>query len=302
MEKPLISIITPSLNRAEFIEEAIKSVLYQDYPIVEHIIMDGGSTDGTLDNLNSYSHLSIISQPDHGLYDAINTGINLVHGDVIGFLNTDDYYEPNIFGRVIQTFRDNPNIDAVVGSATFFFTQKDGQVETVFSFPAVQPDELWYRLTIGAPIFNAWFFRKKVFHIIGEFNQKYRYAADRDYLIRFALNNCSFFPLDKPAYHYRQHPDSLTIDGAYDGEATHLLDCLEMIDYYLNSGTLPEETRKIFYDWHSYITSGQTISAIRKLKPKRTALYIQNGWSNNYRWPLIFTKRIVSGVNRRIRN
>ena len=94
---PIITIITPSLNRAKFIEEAIKSVLNQDYPPVEHIIMDGGSTDGTLDILNSYSHLTVISQPDHGMYDAINKGIRMAKGNIIGIRNSDDYYEPNFF-------------------------------------------------------------------------------------------------------------------------------------------------------------------------------------------------------------
>ncbi len=71
-DQPLISIITPCLNRAEFIAEAVESVLSQDYPNVEHIIMDGGSTDGTLEVLKRYPHLRVVSEPDEGMYTAIN--------------------------------------------------------------------------------------------------------------------------------------------------------------------------------------------------------------------------------------
>ena len=97
---PTITTITPSLNRAKFIDEAIKSVLNQDYPHVEHIIIDGGSTDGTLDVLALYPNLKVISEPDQGIYDAINKGIRMAKGDIIGILNSDDYYEPNFFSEL----------------------------------------------------------------------------------------------------------------------------------------------------------------------------------------------------------
>ena len=97
----LISIITPCLNRANFIEEAIESVLDQISPNVEHIIMDVGSTDGTLELLNNYPHLRIISQPDRGMCEAFNKVIQIASGEVIGFLNTDDFNEPNVFASIV---------------------------------------------------------------------------------------------------------------------------------------------------------------------------------------------------------
>ena len=113
---PKVSIITPSYNRAGMIETAIQSVLSQNYPEVEHIIMDGGSTDGTLEVLKKYPHLRVVSEPDQGMYDALNKGLNLAHGEIIGFLNTDDFYAPGVFAKIALQFSEK-TVDAVAGLA-----------------------------------------------------------------------------------------------------------------------------------------------------------------------------------------
>lgn len=102
-----ISIITPCYNASAWIERAIQSVLQQDHPDWEHIIIDGKSTDGTLDVLAKYPHLRVVSEPDKGQSDAMNKGIRLVQGDVIGFLNADDYYFPGAFKAVANAFKNN---------------------------------------------------------------------------------------------------------------------------------------------------------------------------------------------------
>ena len=91
------SIITPSFNQGEYIEDNIKSVLYQKNVLVEHIIIDGGSTDKTLEILKKYNHLKWISEKDRGQTHALNKALELTTGDIIGWLNADDYYEKNIF-------------------------------------------------------------------------------------------------------------------------------------------------------------------------------------------------------------
>ena len=85
-----LSIITPTLNRAHFLEEAIESVRAQDFPDCEHLIVDGGSTDGTLEMLARHPHLRVVSEPDRGLYDALNKGLRLGSGEIVGLLNSDD--------------------------------------------------------------------------------------------------------------------------------------------------------------------------------------------------------------------
>src|SRR5262245_60443486 len=99
---PRISIVTPSFNQGQYIAETIESVLAQKYPDVEHIVMDGGSTDSTLDILQRYPHLHVISESDRGQADAINKGFRLVTGTIWGFLNSDDTLLPGTLARVAQ--------------------------------------------------------------------------------------------------------------------------------------------------------------------------------------------------------
>ena len=99
-DTPLITVVTPSFNQAEFIGETIDSVVQQDYPRLEHIVMDGGSTDETLQILKKYPHLKVISEPDKGQADAINKGFEIATGDIWCFLNSDDTFLPGALHRV----------------------------------------------------------------------------------------------------------------------------------------------------------------------------------------------------------
>jgi len=117
----LISIITVVLNGTRYIEDAIKSVLSQSYPGIEYIVVDGGSTDGTLEIINKYVKdiSKFISEPDKGLYDAMNKGIELASGEIIGFLNCDDVYaDSGIIKKVIDSFKEN-KIDGCYGDLIY---------------------------------------------------------------------------------------------------------------------------------------------------------------------------------------
>lgn len=106
MEENLkISIVTPSYNQGQFIEQTIKSVLNQDYKNYEHIIIDGGSTDNTIDILKKYKHLIWISEKDAGQSNAINKGFSMAKGEIFAWLNSDDYYEENIFKSIATYFK-----------------------------------------------------------------------------------------------------------------------------------------------------------------------------------------------------
>lgn len=105
---PKISIITPSLNQGRFIEQCILSVMNQGYSDFEHIVIDGGSTDDTISILQKYPHVTWISEPDNGQSDALNKGLSIATGSLIGWLNSDDFYADNIFGEVAEYLRDYP--------------------------------------------------------------------------------------------------------------------------------------------------------------------------------------------------
>lgn len=114
-----VSIITVTYNCADTLEDAIKSVLSQDYQDVEYIVVDGNSTDGTIDVINRYKdRISVaISEPDEGIYDAMNKGVRLATGDIVGFLNSDDFYaSEHIISTVVETFQKQPDLDGVHGN------------------------------------------------------------------------------------------------------------------------------------------------------------------------------------------
>jgi len=110
-----ISVVTPCLNSSRFLEDAVRSVTYQDYPDWEHLIVDGGSTDGTLDILRRHPHLRWTSEPDAGQTAAINKGLRLATGQVVAYLCADDLYRPGAFRAVADAFRADPTIALLAG-------------------------------------------------------------------------------------------------------------------------------------------------------------------------------------------
>jgi glycosyltransferase involved in cell wall biosynthesis len=120
---PLVSVVTPSYNQEAFIEDALRSVINQDYPNVEHIVTDGGSTDGTIDILKKYEteyNLRWSSEPDNGQSDAVNKGFDKAEGEIVGWLNSDDvYFSKSTITDIVDMFESNPGIDVVYGDDVF---------------------------------------------------------------------------------------------------------------------------------------------------------------------------------------
>ena len=117
-KEPLISIVTPSFNRKQFVEKNILSIRKQTYKNFEHIVIDRNSTDGTVDILKKYAdtyNMRWVSEPDEGMYYAINKGIKMSNGDIMGYLNTDDLHFPWTLKTVADTFLQNPDADIVYG-------------------------------------------------------------------------------------------------------------------------------------------------------------------------------------------
>jgi glycosyltransferase involved in cell wall biosynthesis len=193
-----ISIITVCYNSAEFIKTAIESVFSQNYADIEYIVIDGGSTDGTLDILNEYknsiSHL--ISEPDKGIYDAMNKGIALVKGDVVGILNSDDFYpNSNVITNVANMFNQNPDIDMLLGNVDF--VSPNDLKKRVRFYSSV--DFSQWKLRFGLmPAHPGAFIKKSAYNRIGQYKLGYRIAADFDMFIRLLLvNQCTFKKLNQ---------------------------------------------------------------------------------------------------------
>jgi len=289
-EPSLISIITPSLNRADMIATAIESVLAQGYPQFEHLIVDGGSTDGTLDMLKRYPHLRLLSGKDKGVYDALNKGIAAAHGDIIGQLNTDDHYDISAFGRVMEIFDHAPAVDAVVGGARVFEIAADGCERTIATYEPVGPGEIVYRSMVGVPIFNAWFFRKSVFNRVGSYSLNYPIVSDRDFLIRCHLVGLNLATVNSIIYHYCQHPGSLSISGRTDLQLPLALDSIGLAEKYIGLTVSDPIVRDLARDWHLKLALELTAGALYQGNLLSALEFFWRGWRYDPRWIGYFLK------------
>lgn len=207
-----ISIITPTLNQGRFIETTIKSVLHQNYPNLEYIVIDGGSTDGTLDILKKYQNqLHWISEKDNGQVDAINKGLNLISGDIVTYINSDDLYFPKTFNKVEGIFASSKDIKIITGKCMNIDIAGNETRPVIKMYK-----NLWMRLNndnllkianyISQP---ATFWRRELIETIGFFNPLYRYGMDYDYWLRISKEYKIHYVDDYLAY-FRIYPSSIT--------------------------------------------------------------------------------------------
>ncbi len=204
---PLVSIITPSYNSEKFIEETVVSVLNQDYQNIEYIVIDGRSNDGTCELLNKYlDKIEFLSEEDKGMYDAVNKGIKLSHGEYILYLNSDDLLMPNSISNLVKYMEQNDNLSMVFSD--FYKVNYSGEIiERVFSHQVSFSDLLKYGNTIFS---GSMLIRKRVFNDIGLFNSELKDSADYEYCLRMAKNDCIFKHIPLPLVKFRIHPKQLT--------------------------------------------------------------------------------------------
>jgi len=179
-----LSIITVCFNSADTIEDAIRSILSQDYENIEYIVVDGGSSDGTLDILTKYqSRISTcIFEPDSGVYEAMNKGIKLSSGDIIAVLNSDDMYANRSVVREMVEFIENHNLDAAYGDLVYVDKGDLEKVTRVWRPGEYKKGAFRYGWVIPHPTF---FCREQVFEKYGYFNENFRIAADFELMLRF---------------------------------------------------------------------------------------------------------------------
>jgi glycosyltransferase involved in cell wall biosynthesis len=296
----LLSIITPTYNRADYIIDAVESVLAQNYANFEHIVIDGQSKDGTLDVLSRYSHLKVLSEPDRGMYDALNKGLKLAQGEVIGWVNSDDLYAPGAFVDVMALFSANPELEAVSGGALVFSGSKVNPT-LIRTIPWIETGELLSRLTQNSPVTNGWFFRRSVFEKVGEFDATCLYSGDRDFLLRMAFAGTSFLPLRKIVYHYRVHPGSFTLSSADSRDRVRasarvkvLLEQVRVLERFLSDTNTPTPALPFLRSRHSEQTYRLASTALyhRQWQAAKWAVY--RGCKYNLCWPISFIQMGVS--------
>jgi glycosyltransferase involved in cell wall biosynthesis len=175
--QPLVTVITVVLNGAKHLEETIRSVLEQGYENLEYLILDGGSTDGTLEIIHRYENQLDywVSEPDAGIYDAMNKGLALARGELIALLNSDDFYEPEAIQKIITAFTSDP--DAGIYSGHTRILQEDLGLDYI----STAHEDHWKGMGFSH---SAMFVSRKVYEQIGTYNCRFALAADYDFLLR----------------------------------------------------------------------------------------------------------------------
>lgn len=181
---PLVSVITVCYNSETHIAEAMESVLAQSYPHVEYIVVDGGSTDSTMDIVRSFAErfgerLTWASEPDDGIYDAMNKGIALCSGELIGLLNSDDAYLPDAVERIVAAFRAEPDAGAIFGDVEVVSQDGSSLRTEVAATPA--PGSLPLRMPM---CHQSLFVARRVYDELGSFDTAYRILADYEHVLR----------------------------------------------------------------------------------------------------------------------
>jgi glycosyltransferase involved in cell wall biosynthesis len=194
IDLPKISIVTPSLNQANYIETTIQSVLNQGYPSLEYIIVDGGSTDGTLEILKKYEkHLTWSSQKDQGQSDAINKGFRKASGDILAFINSDDCYEPGALHKVGDFFARHPKAHWVTGKCRIINEQGHEQRRLITQYKNLWLSLKSYKVLLVLDYISqpATFWRRTLIEKIGYFDENEHLSMDYDFSLRIGQQ----FPL-----------------------------------------------------------------------------------------------------------
>jgi glycosyltransferase involved in cell wall biosynthesis len=178
--QPRITVITPSFNHARFLRQCIDSVLAQNYPNLQYIVIDGGSIDGTLDILHSYGdRIQWKSEPDRGQADAVNKGVRLAEGEIIGWLNSDDYYLPGALARVVECFAQHPDSAMIYGRA--LMVEEDGQTRREYPAFRFRRKHLARKCYVCQP---AVFVRRQVLQQVGPLNTALDICLDYEWWLR----------------------------------------------------------------------------------------------------------------------
>jgi glycosyltransferase involved in cell wall biosynthesis len=256
---PKISIITPSFNQGQFIEQTIVSIIEQNYPNLEIIIIDGGSKDNTLEVIKKYEPYITywISEPDKGQSHAINKGLERCTGDIVNWLNSDDWLEPGALFKVAEIFKANPEISVVSGYENHVWNNG----EIIIREGTVLKESLEETIEFCQIAQPSTFFRLKEFKQITPVPEDMHFIMDGELWVRFLLlfGQQNFYKLKEPVVNFRFHENSKTVsnqvkDNFLNERSSIILDLQRFI-------MVPEYIRNF---WKNYIYSDADVRQLNR--------------------------------------
>ncbi len=207
--KTLVSIVTPSFNQGQFLERTIQSVLEQNYPNIQYIIIDGASTDNSLEIIHRYqSRIDYwISKPDHGQTDAINKGFAMAKGEILAWINSDDTYQPGAVLQAVESLVNHPEVAGVYADADFI----DEKERKIGKFPSAQTDYARLRRGYVHIPQQTFFFRRSFWEKVAPLDITFNFAMDYDLWVRLAKLAPLIYLPGRNWANFRLHSNSKTI-------------------------------------------------------------------------------------------
>lgn len=202
--RPLVSVVTVCFNARRHLAEAMESVLAQTYPDIEYLVIDGGSTDGTLDVIRALEsrfggRLHWVSEPDDGIYEAMNKGIDMAHGDLVGLLNADDAYLSDAVERIVAVWADLPEAEALYGDVEIV----DETGKHVRTEAAPEPEDIGLRPERMPFCHQSLFVSRRAYERIGGYDTRFRILADYEWVLRARATDLMMARVPTPLVRFR---------------------------------------------------------------------------------------------------
>ncbi|MEN9469223.1 MAG: hypothetical protein RL630_956 [Verrucomicrobiota bacterium] len=263
---PLFTIITPTLNASATLEDAVCSAMGQGIEY-EHLIMDGCSSDRTLEIAHSFPHLTVHSGRDRGLYDAMNRGAFFARGEWLIFLQADDWLPEGALAAFQAAMEKNPAAEILTGSAEAVRQIGEGLLDPQWQRTSDADKALTIQnIALGEPMLNARAIRKSLFKKASPFDLAYSLASDRDFLLKLTALQPQAATVDAPTYRYRWHEGSRTMNAGNSLSRRLTAENLAIAEKHLQSSAEPA-MRRLLKLWHHRQSLQAALCALEALQP-----------------------------------
>ena len=297
---PLFTIITPTLNASATLEDAVCSAMGQGIEC-EHLIMDGCSSDRTLEIASSFPHLTVHSGRDRGLYDAMNRGAFFARGEWLIFLQADDWLPEGALAAFQAAMEKNLDAEVLTGSAEAVHQVGENHWETRWQRTLEAEKALTVEnIALGEPMLNARAIRKSLFKKAGPFDLAYSLASDRDFLLKLSTLQPSATAIDAPTYRYRWHEGSRTMNAGNSLSRRLTAENLAIAEKHLQSCSVPT-VRDVLKQWHQAQSTQCTLCAIESFDPIAALRCSLRATRIQPLWPIVFIMEFLRCLKNWIR-